>query len=169
MPDVPGPHKLPDEAEMLKKFGSAMPLQMRQWYRPEQPIEMRLVDIARYGEAGAPAPQQRVWLRARGRLPDDPGVHRAILAYFSDMTMLDTALATHRSSIFAADIQAASLDHALWFHRPFRADEWLLFVQESPNMSGARGLTRGLVYTHDGRLVASIAQEGVIRLRGPRG
>jgi acyl-CoA thioesterase-2 len=106
-----------------------------------------------------------VWLRATGRLPDDPAIHRAVLAYLSDMTLLDTALIAHGKSIFQRSMQVASLDHALWFHRPFRADEWLLYAQDSPNTSGARGLTRGLIYAQEGQLVASVAQEGLIRQR----
>ncbi len=92
--------------------------------------------------------------RASGALPDDPAVHRAVLAYLSDMTLLDTALIAHGRSVFQSDMQVASLDHALWFHRPFRADDWLLYAQDSPSSSGARGLTRGSIFTRDGRLVA---------------
>jgi acyl-CoA thioesterase-2 len=101
-------------------------------------------------------------------LPDDPAVHRAVLAYMSDLTLLDTAFVAHGRSVFDADLQAASLDHALWFHRTFRADEWLLYAQDSPNSSGARGLTRGLIYTREGVLAASVAQEGLMRQRGPK-
>ena len=108
---------------------------------------------------------QDVWLRAVGRLPDDPEIHRAVLAYLSDMTLLDTALIGHGHNVFDAQLQVASLDHALWFHRPFRADEWLLYVQDSPNAGGARGLTRGLLFSRDGRLVATAMQEGL--MRGP--
>ncbi len=127
---------------------------------------MRPVDLKRYVGRDKPSePVQYVWLRATGRLPDDPAIHRAVLAYLSDMTLLDTALIAHGKSIFQRSMQVASLDHSLWFHRPFRADEWLLYAQDSPNTSGARGLTRGLIYTQDGRLVASVAQEGLIRQR----
>jgi acyl-CoA thioesterase-2 len=105
-----------------------------------------------------------LWLRARGTLPDDPAIHRATLAFVSDMTLLDTALLPHGKSIFS-DIQVASLDHAMWFHRPFRADEWLLYAQDSPSASGARGFNRGALFTRDGLLVASVAQEGLIRPR----
>ena len=104
-------------------------------------------------------------MRATARLPDDPAIHRAVLAYMSDMTLLDTALARHRRSVFDDDIQGASLDHALWFHRPFRADEWLLYAQESPTTVGGRGLARGSLFSRDGRLVASVIQEGLLRLR----
>jgi acyl-CoA thioesterase-2 len=88
-----------------------------------------------------------------------------MLAYMSDLTLLDTSLVAHGKTIFDADLQVASLDHALWYHRPFRADDWLLYAQDSPNSSGARGLTRGLIYARDGRLIASVSQEGLIRPR----
>ena len=101
----------------------------------------------------------------RRRLPDDPAIHRAALVYLSDMTLLDTALGAHGLHVYDRRIQVASLDHALWFHRPCRADEWLLYVQDSPNASGATGLARGLLYTREGALVASVAQEGLMRQR----
>ncbi len=97
-------------------------------------------------------------------MPDDPVIHRALLAFVSDMSLLDTALLPHGKSIFS-DVQVASLDHAMWFHRPFRADDWLLYAQDSPSASGARGFNRGAIYTRDGILVASVAQEGLIRPR----
>jgi acyl-CoA thioesterase-2 len=104
-------------------------------------------------------------MRASARLPDDPAIHRAVLAWLSDMTLLDTALVKHQRSVFDDDIQGASLDHALWFHRPFRADDWLLYAQDSPNATGGRGLARGNLFSRDGRLVASVVQEGLIRRR----
>jgi acyl-CoA thioesterase-2 len=110
-------------------------------------------------------PSQFVWVRATHKLPDDPDIHRCVLAYASDMTLLDTSLFAHGRSIFDQDLQPASLDHAMWFHRPFRADEWLLYAEDSPSASGARGFTRGSLFTRDGRLVASVAQEGLIRVR----
>ena len=104
-------------------------------------------------------------MRATGALPDDPDMHRCVLAYASDMTLLDTCLFPMAASSSTASIQAASLDHALWFHRPFRADEWLLYSADSPSASGARGFNRGSLFSRDGRLIASVAQEGLIRLR----
>ncbi|MEN3348753.1 MAG: acyl-CoA thioesterase, partial [Bradyrhizobium sp.] len=166
MPQVTPPDELPSETELRERFGAMMPENVRRWFDQERPIEMRPVDLKRYVGRDKPMdPLQHVWLRATGRLPDDPAIHRAVLAYLSDMTLLDTALIAHGKSIFQRSIQVASLDHALWFHRQFRADEWLLYAQDSPNTSGARGLTRGLIYTQDGRLVASVAQEGLIRQR----
>ena len=165
MPQAPDPETLPSEAELLQRFGAMMPEQVRKYFERERPIEIRAVDLSRYARRKPMEPFQNVWVRAVGRLPDDPAIHRAVLAYLSDMTLLDTALIAHGRSVFNRDMQVASLDHALWFHRPFRADEWLLYVQDSPNTSGARGLTRGSLYSRDGRLVASVAQEGLIRQR----
>ena len=105
-----------------------------------------------------------IWLKTRGTLPDDLATHKALLAFVSDMSLLDTALLPHGKSIFS-QVQVASLDHAMWFHRPFRADEWLLYSTDSPSTSGARGFTRGNLFSRDGRLVASVAQEGLIRHR----
>ena len=106
-----------------------------------------------------------LWMRIGEPLPPDPAIHRAALLYLSDMTLLDTALGAHGLTIYDHRIQVASLDHAMWFHRPARADEWLLYVQDSPNAVGATGLVRGLLYTRDGVLVASVAQEGLMRRR----
>jgi acyl-CoA thioesterase-2 len=166
MPNVTPPDELPSEAELRERFGAMMPDHVRRWFDQERPIEMRPVDLTRYVGRDQPMePVQYVWLRATGRLPDDAAIHRAVLAYLSDMTLLDTALIAHGKSIFQRNIQVASLDHALWFHRAFRADEWLLYAQDSPNSGGARGLTRGLIYSQGGRLIASVAQEGLMRQR----
>jgi acyl-CoA thioesterase-2 len=107
---------------------------------------------------------QQVWFRATGPLEDDPALHKCVLAYASDMFLLDTSLYPHGRSLFDRDLQVASLDHALWFHRPFRADEWLLYSQDSPTASGGRGFNRGAIYSRDGVHVASVAQEGLIRV-----
>jgi acyl-CoA thioesterase-2 len=109
-----------------------------------------------------------VWIRADGRLPDDLLLHHCVMAYASDMTLLDTTTLPHALSWWDQNVQMASLDHAMWFHRPFRADEWLLYAQESPSASGARGFATGSFFTRDGRLVASVAQEGLIRLRAKK-
>jgi len=109
-----------------------------------------------------------VWMRATGPLPDDPALHRCVLAYATDMALLDTALIPHGLHILNPRVQLASLDHALWLHRPLRADRWLLYVQDSPSASGARGLTRGELFAEDGALVASVAQEGLMRPREER-
>jgi acyl-CoA thioesterase II len=147
---------------MLRRFGAAMPEAIRRWFAQDRPIEVRPVDLSRYFRHETGTLAQQVWLRA-GPLPDDPAIHRAVLAYLSDMTLLDAALGAHGHSVFDTGLQVASIDHALWFHRPFRADNWLLYAQDSPNSCGARGLARGLLFCHDGRLVASVVQEGLIR------
>jgi acyl-CoA thioesterase II len=106
-----------------------------------------------------------VWIRTTGALPDAAAIHQCVLAYASDLMLLDAALIPHGRTVFDKNIMAASLDHALWFHRPFRADEWLLYAQDSPSAAGARGFARGLIFTRDGTLVASVAQEGLLRER----
>jgi acyl-CoA thioesterase-2 len=170
MPKVPPPESLPSEDELLRRFGAAMPEAIRRWFAQERPIEVRPVDLPRYVSQHKGVLEQNVWLRATDRIPDDPAVHRAVLAYLSDMTLLDAALGAHGLSVFDSGLQVASLDHAMWFHRPFRADDWLLYAQDSPTSCGARGFARGLLFSHDGRLIASVVQEGLIRPKpGGRG
>ena len=166
--DVPMPEDLPSEKELLAKLLPHLPENMRSYWERERPIEIRLVDPSRYFDRKPRAPLQMVWMRASGRLPDVPTFHQCVLAYASDFTLLDTALIAHGRMAFDPDIQMASLDHAMWSHRPFRADEWLLYVQDSPSTFGARGLTRGSVFTRDGTLVATVAQEGLVRQRASK-
>jgi acyl-CoA thioesterase-2 len=163
MPKVPAPDELPSDEEIRKNILPKMPEPVRMYYERERPIELRPVEFGRYTGNGHRDPKFHVWIRSTAPLPADPAIHQCVLAYASDMTLLDTSLIPHGSSVFEDSIQAASLDHALWFHRPFRADEWLLYAQDSPNASGARGLSRGLIFAQDGTLVASVAQEGLIR------
>jgi acyl-CoA thioesterase-2 len=165
MPDVPKPEDLPSEAEIRERVLPLMPDPVRRYYERERPIELRPVEYSRY--LGKPITDGRfnIWIRATGKLPDEPAIHQCVLAYASDMTLLDTALIPHGRSVFDKTIMAASLDHALWFHRPFRADDWLLYAQDSPNLSGSRGFSRGLIFTADGILVASVTQEGLLRER----
>jgi acyl-CoA thioesterase-2 len=167
MPAVPHPDQLPSDAEIKANILPTLPEAVQRYYLRERPIELRPVEFGRY--AGQPVADGifNVWIRTTGPLPDDPAIHRCVLAYASDMTLLDTALLPHQRSVFDRDVMAASLDHALWFHRPFRADQWLLYTQDSPNLHGARGFARGLIFTADGTLVASIAQEGLLRKRRP--
>ncbi len=166
MPSVPPPEDLPSENEFRERFGHLMPEDVRRYFERERPIELRPVNLRNYVLRERPQePVQQVWVRAVGPLPDGPAIHRAALAYISDMTLLDTALIAHGRSVFNRDMQVASLDHALWFHRPFRADEWMLYAQDSPNTSGSLGLTRGSLYSRQGALIASVAQEGLIRIR----
>jgi acyl-CoA thioesterase II len=168
MPDVPPPEKLPTEKELLRRLLPHLPGNMRSYWERERPIEMRPVDASRYFDRERREPVQQIWMRATGRLPDSAALHQCVLAYASDFTLLDTALVAHGKLLFDPDIQLASLDHAMWFHRPFRADEWLFYAQDSPNAYGARGLARGSVFTREGVLVASVAQEGLVRQRQTR-
>ena len=163
MPVAPDPEGLEDDQQVLLRNPELKP-DMREWVARERPFETRSVLGRGLGDRPARPPVDHIWLRTRGALPDDADIHRALLAFVSDMSLLDTALLPHGKSIFS-NVQVASLDHAMWFHRPFRADEWLLYVQDSPSASGARGFNRGAIYTRDGTLVASVAQEGLIRPR----
>jgi acyl-CoA thioesterase-2 len=163
MPKVPGPDELPSDEEIRKKILPMMPEQVRAYYERERPIELRPVEFERYTSRDHREPKFHVWIKSTAPLPPDPAIHQCVLAYASDMTLLDTSLIPHGRTVFDKSIQGASLDHALWFHRPFRADEWLLYAQDTPNASGARGLSRGLIFAQDGTLVASVAQEGLIR------
>lgn len=166
-PDVPLPDQLPSDIEIKQQILPELPEAVRNYYLRDRPIELRPVDFGRY--AGKPQPDNRfnIWMRTTAPLPDDPAIHRCALAYASDMTILDTALLPHQRSIFDRNIMGASLDHAVWFHRPFRADQWLLYSQDSPNSHGSRGFGRGLIFAADGTLVASVAQEGLMRERRP--
>ena len=164
MPVVPDPESLEDDREALLR--TDLPPRARAWVERDRPFETRSV-LGRWpsglsGERPVRAAVDHIWLRTRGGLPEDPVLQRALLAFVSDMSLLDTALLPHGKSIFS-DVKVASLDHAMWFHRPFRADEWLLYVQDSPSASGARGFNRGAIYTREGVLIASVAQEGLIR------
>ncbi|HRK18710.1 MAG TPA: acyl-CoA thioesterase II [Hyphomicrobiaceae bacterium] len=163
MPAVPMPEELPNEQELAQKMLKSLPDRMRGYWERERPIEMRPVDVSRYMSRAKRAPEQSIWMRANGRLPDAFQLHQCVLAYASDFTLLDTALIAHGKLMFDPDVQLASLDHAMWFHRPFRADDWLLYVQDSPSAHGARGFCRGSVFTRDGMLVASTTQEGLMR------
>ena len=165
MPDVPKPDALPSDTEVRDRVLSLMPDPVRRYYDRERPIELRPVEYGRYLGEKLEGGRFHMWIRATERLPDEPAIHQCVLAYASDMTLLDAALIPHGRTVFHQDIMAASLDHALWFHRPFRADEWLLYAQDSPNLSGARGFSRGLIFALDGTLVASVAQEGLLRQR----
>ena len=163
MPEAPSPEDLPSERELKAKLADRVPENMRSYWRRERPIEVRPTDISRFLGREKKKPEQSIWLKANGAIGDDLVLHQCVLAYASDFTLLDTALIAHGKVLFDADIQLASLDHAMWFHRPFRADEWLLYVQDSPSAFGARGFCRGSIFTREGALVASVTQEGLIR------
>jgi acyl-CoA thioesterase-2 len=165
MPDVPPPGDSPDMGEMFRKRS---PDNADEWLREWAALELRWVGDSRPGgnlpDEERPA-QSRLWIKVSGRLDDDPLMHQAAFTYASDMTLLGSTLVPHGVHVSHPKMQSASLDHTIWFHRPFRADEWLLYDQVSPSASGARGLAIGRVFTEDGRLVASVAQEGLIRRR----
>lgn len=165
MPDVPAPEELADEKTLVAQFADSLPQNVRSYLQRVRPIEMRQVDPSRYVDRRARPARQAIWLRAAGPLPDDIRLHKCVLVYACDFTLLDTALIAHGKLLFDTDIQLASLDHAMWFHRPFRADDWLLYVQDSPWSGTARGYCRGSIYTRDGALVASATQEGLMRRR----
>jgi len=166
--DLPQPEDLPSEKALIEKFRDHMPENIKAYWARERPIEMRLTDISRYMTRKDREPRQYVWIRANGKMPAGLSLQQCVLAYASDFTLLDTALIAHGKLIFDSDLQLASLDHALWFHRPFAADEWLLYAQDSPSAFGARGFCRGSIYTREGKLVASAAQEGLIRIKKPQ-
>ena len=171
MPHVPPPNSLPSEEDWRRKYADRLPAEHREQFLRKRPIELRPVGREDIFHPERGPPHQSIWMRATGALPAEVGLHQCVLAYASDMTLLDTALMPHGIGWFDRRLQIASIDHAMWFHRPFRADEWLLYAQDSPSASGARGFTRGLVFAAGGTLVASVAQEGLLRLRteSPRG
>ncbi len=163
MPDVAPPEQLLDEQGIKTKFLVNAPEAIRRsWERP-RPIEIRPVSLTHYFSRDKLDPSQNVWVKAVGAVPNERHLQAAVLAYISDMTLLDTALYAHGTSVFDRNLQVASLDHSMWFHRPCRMDDWLLYTQDSPSASGARGMTRGSLFDRSGTLIASVAQEGLIR------
>ncbi len=163
MPEVASPDSLPTWQERVKAMGPGVP----EWFTRPRPIDIRYVQEPwRTPDAPAREPRQQVWMRADGELPDDPMLHACVVAYASDMTLLDSILLPHRG-ITLGSLMMASLDHAMWFHRPFRADEWFLYDQASPSASGARGLSRGAIFRRDGVLAVSVMQEGLVRVVDP--
>lgn len=168
MPDVPPPEELPSESELLQKLLAKekdMTEQRKAEIMRQRPIETRPVDPENPLNPEKQPPSRAVWFRADGRMPDDLALHQALLAYASDHGLLGVALRPHAYSFSHPNMQAASLDHAMWFHRDFRLDEWLLYTNDSPSASNARGFARGQIFTRDGKLVASVAQEGLMRMR----
>jgi acyl-CoA thioesterase-2 len=163
MPEAPPPEDLPEFQVRMAPYADLL----GDWLHHPRPIDMRFVDWNPPDRRDPLRPYQRVWLRADGKLPDDPVLHACVLTYASDMTVLDTALLPHGGTWHDPSMFMASLDHAMWFHRSFRTDEWLLFSQDSPSSSGGRGLGRGDIHTIDGRLVVTVVQEGLIRRSRP--
>ena len=160
MPDgLPRPDDLPDFKDRMAPYRE----QLGDLYDRPRPIDTRYCEAGPWERSDDMPPFQNVWLKANGMLPDDPVLHVCVLTYASDMSLLDTTLLPHGASFAVGEVFMASLDHAMWFHRPFRIDDWLLYAQDTPSASDGRGLGRGLVYTAEGTLVASVMQEGVIR------
>ena len=169
MPEAPPPESLPTERERFAPYLDRLKPALRERALTQGPFEIRLVDPPNDPFQPTPRPPARmIWLRAIARLPDDLALHRYLLAYASDHAFVTTALLPHGVTWYTPEMQVASLDHVMWFHQPFRVDEWLLHVIDSPAARGARGLVRGRVFTQDGRLIASTAQEGLMRKRTPR-
>lgn len=166
MPDEPGPDGLPSQVELARRIAKHIPSPLRERFTADSPIEIRPIDPMNMFAPQVRPPRSATWMRTFGKLPDDPALHRYLLAYASDFNFLNTSMYPHGVSWLTGNMQVASLDHAMWFHRPFRMDEWLLQVVESPSASGSRGLVRAHFFSQDGRLVASSAQEGLIRRRG---
>ena len=163
MPDVPGPEGLLNMTDLGKQDLAEMPEKLERFMQWQRPIELRPVKPS-HSLTPEPAPPFRnIWIRSVGALPDDPVMHKVLLAYASDYSLLGTALLPHALTFTGGSIRAASLDHAMWFHRDFRMDEWLLYSMDSPSTSHGRGFSRGNLFTREGRLVASVAQEGMIR------
>src|SRR5258706_75068 len=165
MPEVPPPEGLAEALPLSAAQVERLSPRLRQFIQ-NRPIEFRTVSRAVPGGQSGP-PRQQLWMRAVDRLPDDELLHRCLLAYASDFNLLGTALASHERELTASKFLIASIDHTMWFHRSVRIDDWLLYVTDSPSASGARGFTRGSLYARDGRLVASTAQEGLIRQLPP--
>jgi acyl-CoA thioesterase-2 len=169
MPEVPDPETLTPELDLIRANAHLIPEPIRAIWTQDRPIDLRLISPRNPfvpGEAVGPVEARRAaWFRVVDRIPDPTIVHQAVLAYASDYGFLPTALLPHGLTMRDRRVQIASLDHTLWMHRPFRADEWLLYVSDSPSAHGARGFVRGQVFTRDGQLIASVAQEGLIRVR----
>jgi acyl-CoA thioesterase-2 len=164
MPDVPPPESLPDLKAHYRDVADKLPAGARRLLEQERPFEFRPVDRPDPLRRGKSPPHKSIWFRAIDKLDGDEALHRCLLAYVSDFHLLDTALKPHGISMISSKLVIASVDHAMWFHRSVRVDDWLLYAVDSPSSSGARGFTRGSVFARDGRLVASAAQEGLIRV-----
>jgi len=165
MPDVPGPDGLRDLFDVPAEVLEKVPAKMRRFLTEQRPFEFRPVERISFTEPVRLPPVKHCWIRAVDALPDDPALHQNLLAYVSDYELLGSSVLPHGLNFVSGRLIMASLDHALWFHRPFRWDDWILYAQDSPSASGARGFCRGALYTRDGTLIASTAQENLMRKR----
>ncbi|WP_022964055.1 acyl-CoA thioesterase II [Halopseudomonas pelagia] len=163
MPDVPGPDDLRNETEITRDQQHLLNEKVREKVLVDKPIEIRPVEVFNPFEPQVAEPVRHMWFRADGCLPDDPQLHRYLLAYASDFHLLGTAMLPHAVSSWSRKMQVASLDHSIWYHQPLRMDDWLLYAMDSPSASGSRGLSRGQIFNRDGVLVASITQESLMR------
>ncbi len=164
MPDVPQPENLPELASYYQNILERLPTSVRRLLGQQRPFEFRPTRPPTFLDAAKAIPARHIWFRAVAKLPDDEALHRCLLAYVSDFNLLDTALMPHGISTMAQGLVMASIDHAMWFHRGVRVDDWLLYSTDSPSASGARGFSRGSIFSPDGRLVASTSQEGLLRV-----
>jgi acyl-CoA thioesterase-2 len=164
--DVPDPESVKSELEMATRVKDKIPASVRDIILCRKPIEIRPVNPINPFAPEKRLPKRYVWFRADGNMPEDPAVHRCMLAYASDFGLVSTSLYPHAHSFWDTDMQVASMDHAMWFHRDFRMNDWLLYAMESPSAAGARGLSIGKIFNRDGAMVASTIQEGLIRYRG---
>ena len=165
MPAVPPPEQSLTRKQLAEKYSASLPADLVTRFSRPFAIDLRHVEQENMLAPQKRAPQHSVWLKLSGGLPQDYPWHAHMLAYASDMTILETSLRPHGLSLFSPRLQVASLDHSMWFHRPFRMDEWLLYVQDSPSSSAGRGFSRGNIFRQNGELVVSVAQEGLIRVR----
>ena len=163
MPNVSPPDRLVSWDELLEKYGEMLPDNIRRFLNIDRPIEFRPVEMINPAIPGKSQPYRHIWMKAKGEMPDEKTAHQCVLAYTSDYNLLTTALLPHGNEASFENIQLASLDHAMWFHRDFRIDDWLLYAIDSPSASNARGFTRGNIFTQEGKLVASVVQEGLMR------
>ena len=163
MPSVPPPESLADQTSLPPEIGRHLPERLREFFAKPRPFVFRVVHSE--GANGRPEMSRQIWFKALGQLPDDERLHRNLLAYASDFFLLGTSMLPHRTAEFAGRLVMASLDHAIWFHRPLRVDDWLLYAMESPSASGARGFAQAGIFSRDGRLVATTAQEGLVRIK----
>jgi acyl-CoA thioesterase-2 len=167
MPEGPAPDDLPGESELRRTLTEKLPPRLREMAERPRPIDMRPVDPQDFMAMKPAPPAQNVWMRATSEIGDDPVFNQAVLAYASDMSFLSTSMRPHGMGWQTPGLQTASIDHAIWFHRPSNFNDWHLYVQKSPSASGSRGFNLGEIYSRDGRLVASTAQEGLMRYRPP--
>ncbi|THD62371.1 acyl-CoA thioesterase II [Phenylobacterium sp.] len=165
MPPATPWQDLPDDFEMQKKAMENAPDEAKKWLSRPRPIEMRSMDARSYFQDGPKDPISQTWFRAREPIGADPHMHQVIMAYASDMNLLSTAMRPHKVHWQTPGFQSASLDHAMWFHKPTNFNDWHLYSQDSPSASGGRGFIRGSIFHEDGTLVASVAQEGLMRMR----